>query len=392
MIIVNDELSTQIGGTKEDDEAIALVYKQLTDRTEKSLEVINRLTDEICDYLRKKSMQMLNTLLEPGTGSYGDNFDYINDILEDWDREEVNFIGRINVVTFQLILLFSYILQETKGDEYTSNTEPFILVKLDELRSIYLDYISVREHLKSLKDSTAYGDICFSALWNPLPENPTAIFIIYGLSYLKIDDLLDQMMDSTFFLGLSFEFARADSKKMSPLSFLVHDIVHGINYLRRANEASVDISQLKSFYEFLKANKERFSKKPEDKYSKFNQIRFIFFLLVHETDVNFFISPRGSLPMPEYVIRNGLGVYFRPPYEQFINENDLGLLMPKIIRDMPYSPSKRKAVSEYIFESVKSYVIELTKWHSSNQRAGRRKRRRTRNKRKGLRRKTRKNK
>jgi hypothetical protein len=109
-------------------------------------------------------------------------------------------------------------------------------------------------------------------------------------------------------------------------------------------------------------------------------------LLVHETDVNFFIKPDGSLPTKDYIIDYGLGIYFGPPYEQFINENDLGQLMPKIIRDMPTdshidSYNKRKAVEEYLLESVDSYVTALTEWHSSKQTAGRRKRRGTKNKR-----------
>jgi hypothetical protein len=199
------------------------------------------------------------------------------------------------------------------------------------------------------------------------------------------------MMENVFFLGLKFENNYADGFIEPPLGFLIHDILHGTMYLNNLIKHSVDKLDLKSFYDYFLMRKG--SMDPVT----FKKIMFMFFLLVHELYVNFFIQPDGSIPdkgMISHIIR---GEYEDKPLSPITNSNFLGLLFPREIREMPNSnPDENTAKStaswEYIMSAIDEYISLLERWHSSKQTAGRRKRRRTRNKRKGLRRKTRKNK
>jgi hypothetical protein len=160
MIIVNDEYKdkySQSGGGKEEDRAILLVYKQLTDRTEKSPEVIAHLTQQIFEYLRAKANEKLDVLFsqDPSNLSrFKGRVDYIlsNYLEEEKEEEKGDFIGRINIISLQLILLFTFALEEI-GKLQTDYGFKFIRVVMNILRNHnYLSYHKVKEYIISLKD------------------------------------------------------------------------------------------------------------------------------------------------------------------------------------------------------------------------------------------------
>jgi len=391
MIIVNSEdndTDNQFGGGKEEDRAILLVYKQLTDRTERSQKDIDRLTQQIFEYLGAKAIEHLKTLFPQESEEFARLQADVAHILASSPVEPTNFIGRINIVSLQLILLFSKNIIESghhhQGMLYDMIDEEQIL---SELRDDYLDYQRVKHYLFSLENPSTRSAQWLYSLWefNEFKTEPSAIFIIIGVTFIPVNYILNGMLDNIFALGLTFETKYADGVLESPFGFLYHDYNHGLDYFIQSKTFGIDREQLKLFFNYF------LEKKDELGNEIFIKIQLIFFLIIHEGCFEIFIQSNDEIPTKELlgIIFNSI---FEKPYRKFRDINNLGGLMSKEIKEMPEntldeSRSRIFAIENYLQESFDNYYSLLVSWHSSKQTAGRR-RRRTKRTKKSKRRKT----
>jgi hypothetical protein len=175
-----------------------------------------------------------------------------------------------------------------------------------------------------------------------------------------MDYFLDGVMEHIFYLGLSFDYIKADGIEETPLTFTLHDVLHAKGYFSYITSFETDESQLKSFYEFVKKNKDAYGRK------KFYHIKFFLFLQLHEIGIIFFIGPDDSLPDYNESIYDEIIEHIPVLYSRLSDLDNLGGLMPKRIQEMKgFLNNKKEEIKKFVNESFISYIEALNEWIES---------------------------
>ena len=320
MIIIRDDKKQTGGGLQ-----IIEMYKRLTDRKDKSPDEIDKLSLAILSHLQQLAVKTLQKLKDDdSTFQYNEYEKQVNTIVETSSND--TFIVRINVVSFQLIVLFTQILPRQTPIQlvFKVKTENSNIYELD-----YTNYSTIK---------TFMSRNGFSKLINPKQND---IYMIIGTSYLTVTEMLDSMMDDVFFVGLSFDYIDTDGTIESPFSFAHHDMIHYYNY-RTLNDIEDD-ALLKSFYKFVR----------RENYN----IKLILFLMIHE-----FQFSNSVYLLPPNIKKDDDSMII---LQQFDDEGillrihrDLKSLLPKNIKD-----KSEEEINEFIKQSIKDYLVVLSEFY-----------------------------
>jgi hypothetical protein len=358
------------------------LYKEITSKPPPSPERISELTRGILDFLHELSLEQVVSIVEDESRKplY---LRLVEEIFSRVPEYESNFIGKINVVSLQIIILFTFIAKTQRPDGFMYETQKIFYHLVSGDVPLYLDYKRLKGYLISLgqkgeleKAREEYPEAIpkfLALLWYPNQhtEDSDDIFMITSYTYISTTDILDGMMNNVHFIGVAFDVTSADGDKLLPIDFLIHDINHGDEYLERCVRYAVDRSLLKSFYEFIiffhKNNPKLLDK------DGLYKIKFVFFLLVHETDPTYFLQRDGRLPDENFVIDEGIGDYINYPYNQFKDPDDLKMLLPskvrKSIEELTDDEEKSEIIQDYIEKAVAKYLKVLKIWNDARKRS-----------------------
>jgi len=176
--------------------------------------------------------------------------------------------------------------------------------------------------------------------------------LITILKYFTITEIIESFLNNKVFCGVTSNYTYADGRYLTPFEFLEHDITHGNNYVDICfDRLSQSQENIKSFYNYCKTK----SMPSEEIYS----IKFIIFLLIHETFCEVFPHSRDKLStFNDDFIFQKLTSTNLCNMSRFTNPNDLGLSIPKKYRE------NEKTITAYFYKSAYVYIRELYNWNA----------------------------
>jgi len=320
-----------------------------------------RITNEIIDIIY---MEVQSKILEfPDVPSDQDKksrmITSIHEIFKSAKVEDTNYIGKVNIISLQCIILF------------TENC-----IKPDQeivAGGIYENYLNLRrgnwknytvmQGLLSLDTAKDYYIGGYSHLYNNEHLGPYTtsldpnfnIFLITIIDYLTLDEINNSFLDNVIYCGMTSEFTYADGSFYSPFEFLHHDIVHGKNYhFACYNRNGLIRTDLKTFYEYSKTVEES----PESPFSQIYAMKLMMFLLIHESLCDFFTSSTTKDTILHSILKAPQMYMAR-----FLNDNDLGLSLPKKVRGNP------ELITEYLGWAADVYLSRLRSWREATAKA-----------------------
>lgn len=200
----------------------------------------------------------------------------------------------------------------------------------------------------------------YSAILYPT-GTPILLVII---KFLSIDEIISSYLKKLYMAGIPTEMSRPHGVWLTPLQFIEHDIGHAVAYkinilpLITVDNRISNVYNLMSFYEYTLRLTNEVDKE---------QIKFIIFLLVHESynseDTNFFFYRRPlehEKPQDYYdycyqLIRTGLSI--SGYLSRLLDEHDLALLIRKFMNKTGYQDTD--AVETSLMQCVRTYVTHI---------------------------------
>ena len=252
----------------------------------------------------------------------------IGDFRKIWDsieQSDRNYLRMVNVVSFQLSALFTYAcldFREPTLEDFNNSERQLSYFKEFTNEIKYKDlpensshdwrnYKHVKKHGRLLKKLSASES-----------EN-TSNGIITILDYLTLDDIIKPYLNGWFICGLVYTKTYADNKEMLPFAFIEHDIVHYYNYTYTCfTRAGAELPVLLQLYRFIN--------RIHDKKRQYSA-KLLFFIIIHEGLCQW--DDAGFLR--EGNILNSSSRFYSSAVQQerFIDDTDLGLLIPKTERN-----------------------------------------------------------
>lgn len=374
-IVFNPDGNHQGGSLDKEQRATYLkLCKQLTSR-EPDLDY-PKITAEILAFTKKEALAMI-----PVEYSEAKKI-MIGSSIESFFAgvpEDTNYIGKVNLICLQCILLFTEHCMDPAAKTFPVNLndtfEFYSYLKSINWRSyIHLRAFIVEKNWQNRQVKNLY-------LTTSEPSNGI-IYLVTILDYLTISEIIETCLDNIILCGMISKFEYADGNFFSPYQFLEHDITHGNNFqgycFVRLSNSQEDI---KSFYKYC-VNGHLSSK---EEYG----LKLMIFFLIHESHCDFFPSTENKDLTIEFII-NSLTTTRLINMERFVNPNDLGKAFPKAIQDKP-AEEKPAEIMKYLTECAVLYQREFHSWRMAEKKYGgkRKNQKRSRKSRKPLR-KTRK--
>ena len=276
------------------------------------------------------------------------------------DKSDTNYIGKVNIVSLQCIIIFTEnCLEPTK--QFSVNLNNAYRDYTNLRKGNWKDYKVMRLNLKN-ENAESFKDLYYKsndrAPYDKIPyttndKSNIMIFLITVIKFFTLDEIIISYLDNVFFCGIASNYIYADGRNLTPFEFVEHDITHGNNYdyvcFSRVGHSRENI---KSFYNYC-MSKSTFLERT-DIYA----IKFIIFLLIHETFCNFFpytkfknIGEEKNIKIS--CISSLLDTNF---INRFIDLNDLGLSIPKNYR------KNKQTIIEYLNLASDIYIRELKEW------------------------------
>ena len=275
--------------------------------------------------------------------------------------DDTNYIGKVNLVCLQCILLFTEHCMDPAAKTFPVNLNDAFLY-YSRLKGIdWRNYSKLRDYIAAGSyDTRQVEHLYFSSSSYPkhfytTSEPPNSmIFLVTILDVLSITEIVETCLDNVILCGMTAKFDYADGRLISPYEFLEHDITHGHNYeglcFQRAQIYQEDIQ---SFYRYC-VNGHLSAK-------ELYRMKVMIFFLIHESFCDYF---------PEYekltvdqiisdVTTTGLLNMGR-----FVNLNDLGKMFPKPIQGNPAE------IMKFLTESADLYQREFHIWRMAEKKRG----------------------
>jgi hypothetical protein len=185
-------------------------------------------------------------------------------------------------------------------------------------------------------------------------------FIITILDYLTIDEIVLPYLDNKYLCGITYEKTYADSRLFVPFFFIDHDRFHGNDYDYICfDRVEQDRSEMKRFYALISSISD-----PDKKLAA----KIMYFIQMHEDFCDIFNLSgltAASIKNPNSRFYSG-----RLEQERFMNDNDLGKIIPKPHRITPETRIEYLVyAAEVYFDMIKEFRPVL---------AGKRKKRKSR--------------
>ena len=282
--------------------------------------------------------------------------DEIDKIWESMELIEDNYTQKVNIVSIQLLSMFTFNLNTSKIPDKDKNA-------LLYLRSLeYTDYNVTRDTFNKYPDTLK----CLSG-YN---DKGLPIYFLICIYNLTVSNILDSLFEhNLWFLGFSSRFLYIDGDWGSPWYYSIHDtehweisvaehepcykFVHGAN-----NDINKGFEIIREFYRHCKQygnNALGYS------------LKVAIFLAIHEfgqgSDCKIWFSDPTNPTFKDGIIDN----YINKKIDRFTNKNDLFELLPRRIKDEVNSgeteEKRQEIVMRYFYdEVVESFVKEYAKF------------------------------
>jgi len=267
--------------------------------------------------------------------------------------DDLNFVGKINLVCLQCILLFTEQCMDPSATTFPANVNNEFLY-YSQLQSInWRDYSTLRAFIQThpytplrILLQTGYPVHEYTT---HEPKN-TKIYLITILHIFSMTEMIEFYLDNNIVCGMISKFDYADGRFLAPYEFLAHDITHGDNYTSICSgRATIDTEDIKLFY----TNCLSIGLSPKELY----RVKLMIFLLIHESGCDFF-PDYGHISIDEILERiTATGLL---DIERFLNDNDLGPMIPFTIR------CDRDKTLEYLRDCARLYKIQFDAWRVAN--------------------------
>jgi hypothetical protein len=342
------------GGGKNKEERkkyLDLVY-QITSRNP-DLDYVD-ISNKLIDNLKASAKEELEKNTKINDDDKEKYRGYIDIIFSSEDlANDNNYIGKVNVVSLQIIYLFQIITHDEKIwlprrglEQYPSS--------IDSLLNKNNNYLNYTKTIECLKDP-GLGSNLFSRIyfvWNGKTRDqqyPTdldinlPIYFIPNIDYLTIDEFITNYNKNIHLCGITYDYTYVDGTLAKPLYFTYHDIIHS---------AELYISpRIINFYSYCNAN----IKNKSDLYS----IKLFIFLGIHEADrVGLHKSVFEFDGYPGYDYR-GEGIF--RGMGRFYFKHDMKLFIPKKYRNCKDETEMSEEEITKERSDIKGYLIESFK-------------------------------
>ena len=320
----------------------------------------------------------------------------LDEIFVGMDKDDKNYIGRINIVCLQCIILFTkYCLFdmpiEVKKDKFINafilHGEKTMFKKYMGVINEFKDYEFMRDRgLKLLDYEELY--IYLNRYEKGAQMYQTGvkkhkyrnIFLILIVEYLTLDEIITSSFNQVMYCGMASEFTYADGFLFTPLEFLHHDMAHGFTVISLCyGRSGINFKDVLSFYTFCKNLLDK---------ENFYCVKFIIFLLFHETSCGSLLVKNTSVEeLVEFLLTFNFR-YLSHGIDRFLNLNDLGKAFPRAYRVDPTKSTEENTakIIEYLNKAVTIYKQKLIQWYNfmeeGKKAGGRRTRRRLQTRRK----------
>jgi len=266
--------------------------------------------------------------------------------------DDLNFVGKINLVCLQCILLFTEACMDPAATTFTVNLNNAFFY-YSQLNSInWRDYRTLRAFIQTQHDFLAnqVGDLLVTGY--PSHEYTTnepaniKIFLITIVDYFSMTEMIEFYLDNVIVCGMVAKFDYADGRFLAPYEFLEHDITHGNNYTAICfSSGTTDRESIESFYKYCLSvgisQKELY------------RVKLMIFLLIHESGCDFFPDYR-HITIDE--ILEAITTTRLLDIERFLDDNNLGKMIPADIR------GDREKTLDYLRDCARLYKIQLDAW------------------------------
>ena len=279
----------------------------------------------------------------------------LEEIFSNIDANETNYIGKINIVSLQVVLLFTIhcITEEYKWTVRNNEYNEYLLLTNVEWKK----YEKIKECITNYENRLTVKDISMLYLnksmyktdyapYSTSPKNYKEVYFIVAVGELTLDEIIESILNNFYLCGINPSIAITDSFKLTPFEFMRHDMVHGNNYrLMCLSKNDMNTDLVKKFYGWCKVNN-----------VEMYEIQFVLFILIHEfgcccTPDKEYINEQY---LKEEIISNK--TYF---YKLTSLNNLLGLI-PNYILDENWSDYE-KIINEIVYNesSVTNKLIKL---------------------------------
>lgn len=286
-------------------------------------------------------------------------------IFDSIDASDTNFIGKVNIVSLQCVMMFSeYSIDHEKGAPADPDRDYKVYLELRKCN--WRNYSELVKALENTSDETIkklywVNRDSSSKSYTPYGINEdkhVPIFIIIKLKFITLTEFLKGFLNKVCYCGITSALTLTDGNELIPFQFTRHDILHGEYYEMFCYKTQeIDLDDLRAFYTYSQENPN-----PAERYP----VSLMLFLLMHETRCGYFPSkhdlgkgPRKQWRTSHYTIDYINEILFGSigiTKERITNLGDLGMSIPEGSRGDPET---------YIQEAISIYCRKLQDWITS---------------------------
>lgn len=327
-----------------------------------------QIRDAIITILEEDVRGYIETLPEPDRASLIRDVDTIFSSI---DRTDSNYIATINIVSFQISILFTqYIVikrgiignvisNDTRGGFIDSYYSYSLITKNNNWKTYSV-----------MKGILSNGSIQYTMLMNldPLHE----IFMAF-IGFLRLGELLESYLNNVFYVGLSYTTEWVDGDYYLPLAYLSHDIFHHEGYSGSCPKFPIILNGFKQFREYVVTTKDA-----QTRYS----IDFALFYLLHEHNCGEFEEDTLENIYQNKATRATIFDLLNAYIDELTDLQNFGKAIPKAYREMTSERElNEKKVNEYLKLVAERYVACWNEFREAilkSSKGGRRHQRKTR--------------
>jgi hypothetical protein len=267
--------------------------------------------------------------------------------------DDKNYIGKINLVCLQCILLFTEHCMDPAAKSFPVNSNDAFFYYSRLKRIDWRNYSKLQAYIAAGSGETRQVEnLYFSSASYPkrfytTNEPPRSmIFLVTILDYLSITEIIETCLDNVILCGMTGKFDYADGRFISPYEFLEHDITHGNNYEGFCfQRAGIPYEDIQSFYRYC-VNGHLSAK-------EVYCMKVLIFFLIHESLCDYF-PEYGKLTVDRII--SDLTTTSLIGMRRFENLNDLGKIFPKPIQGNPAE------IMKFLTECAELYQREFHIW------------------------------
>jgi len=362
------------------------------DERKEYIKLCNTLTSDNSDMTHEEYDNITKTLIKYVKRESNDNIDklniidekksqmkeLLNEIFKNVDHTDYNYIGRVNIVSLQCIILFtkyaimdglegkeqymfkmvfdktaysSYIHITKKGD-WTDYKAMLKYLDDKECTNLFNYYYINNRYTYKLPAKTPYTSKNSKHLIKTKLANTQLIVVV---DYLTLDEIITSFLNNVVYCGFTYKLEYADGYLFTPFEFMQHDSSHGntILYICMGQNV-IDFKVTLSFYNFCK---ETLSK------HKVYSIQLIIFILFHETPRCYLNTAATETKLMELILHSRY-TNLPPMKDRLLNENDLAKAIPKAHR------GNWETILKYLEDCVKVYVEKYTEFETTSHDGG----------------------